>query len=86
MTKEALIKKALETLSRLPQDRIREVNDYADYILKKYEEDSLQEGMQQLMGESKAYTFLEDEEDLYTLEDLKERYHSQLINKQLGKC
>ena len=42
MTKEQLIHKTLETLSQLPQDKIREINDFADYILKKYEEETIQ--------------------------------------------
>lgn len=34
MTKEKLIHKTIETWSQLPQEKIREVNDFADYILK----------------------------------------------------
>lgn len=74
MAKDILIKKTLNTLSRLPQDKVKEVSDFADYILKKYDEDILQEGMVKLMEDSKAFEFLKDEEDLYSLEDLKEKY------------
>lgn len=74
MTKKALIDKALDTLSKLPQDRIKEVNDFADYILKKHEEETIQEGIHQLTSESRTFDFLKDEEDLYSVEDLKERY------------
>ena len=74
MTKETLIKKTLSTLSRLPQDRVREVSDFADYILKKYEERILQKGIEKLVSHTKAFDFLNDEEDLYSIRDLKEKY------------
>jgi hypothetical protein len=74
MTKEQLINKTLETLSQLPQDKIREINDFADYILKKYEEETIQKGAEQLMSNSKTFDFLKDEEDLYTSDDLKEKF------------
>jgi len=45
MVKEALINKTLQTLSKLPQEKIKEVNDFADYILKKHDEEVLQKGI-----------------------------------------
>ena len=74
MTKEQLINKALQTLSQLPQDKIREINDYADYILKKYEEEVILKGSEQLMSNSKTLNFLEEEEELYSTDDLKEKF------------
>jgi hypothetical protein len=74
MGKETLIKRTLKTLSRLPHDKVKEVSDFADFILKKQEEESLQKGMEILISESNAFYFLKDEEDLYTVEDLKEKY------------
>jgi hypothetical protein len=74
MTKEQLINKTLETLAQLPHDKIREINDFADYILKKYEEETIQKGAEQLMSNSKTFDFLKDEEDLYTSDDLKEKF------------
>jgi len=38
MKKESLINKTIRTLEQLPEDKIKEVNDFADYILKKYDE------------------------------------------------
>ena len=74
MEKQTLIKRTLRTLSRLPQEKVKEVSDFADSILKKQEEESLQKGMEILISESNAFYFLKDEEDLYTVEDLKEKY------------
>lgn len=74
MTREALINRTLKTLSKLPQDKVREVSDFADYIFKKYDEDILRKGIEMLVSNSKTYNFLKDEEDLYSVEDLKEKY------------
>ena len=65
MLNESLIHRTLNTLALLPQDKVREVADFADFILKKYEEEVTQ---------SKTYDFLKDDENLYAVEDLKEKY------------
>jgi len=74
MSRETLIKKTFNTLSKLPPDKVKEVSDFADYILKKYDEEILQKGIEKLISDSKTYDFLKDEEDLYSFEDLKEKY------------
>ncbi len=74
MTREILINRTVETLQRLPEDRINEVADFAEFILKKYDEQILRKGIEKLVSESKAFAFLKDEEDLYTVDDLKEKY------------
>ncbi len=74
MSKETLINKTLKTLSRLPQEKVKEVFDFADSLFKKYDEEVIQKGMEELMSRSKTYDFLKEEEDLYTVDDLKEKY------------
>jgi hypothetical protein len=74
MSRETLIKKTFNTLSKLPQEKVKEVSDFADYILKQYDEEILQKGIEKLVSVSKTYNFLKDEEDLYSVEDLKEKY------------
>lgn len=74
MLNESLIHKTLNTLARLPHDKVREVADFADFILKKYEEEVLQKGIEKLVSQSKTYDFLKNEENLYSVEDLKEKY------------
>ena len=74
MTGKALINRTLTTLSKLPPEKVKEVSDFADYMLKKYDEEVLQRGIEKLVGKSKTFNYLKDEEDLYTLEDLKEKY------------
>lgn len=74
MTKQALIQKTIDVLEKLPQERVSEVADYADCVFKKYEDEILRKGIATLVSESKSFEFLKHEEDLYTLDDLKERY------------
>lgn len=74
MMRETLINKTIKTLSKLPNDKVREVSDFTEYILKKYEEENLQNGIEKLVSDSKAFQFLIDDEDLYTVNDIIEKY------------
>ena len=74
MTKDTLINKTIKTLSRLPNEKIKEVADYAEYILKKYDEEIMQKGIEKIVSDSKTFHFLNEEEDLYSDDDLKEKY------------
>ena len=74
MTREAIIQKTVDVLHALPADKIEEVSDFADYILKKYDDRLLQQGMQALIEKSDTFNFVEEEQELYTVKDLKERY------------
>jgi hypothetical protein len=74
MMRETLINKTIKTLSQLPNDKVREVSDFTEYILKKYEEETLQSGIEKLVSDSNAFQFLNDDEDLYTVNDIIEKY------------
>ena len=74
MMRETLINKTIESLSKLPNDKVREVSDFTEYILKKYEEESLRNGIEKLVSDSNAFQFLKDDEDLYTVNDIIEKY------------
>jgi hypothetical protein len=72
MTKEVIIEKTIRALTLLPADKAVEIADFAEYILKKYEEKNLQKGLEVLQSESNAFAFLNDEEDLYSPADIKQ--------------
>jgi len=74
MTREKLIEKTIAILSKLPDQKLKEVSDFTEFLLSKIKNRSLTEGIQQLAADSKSFKFLEDEEDLYSESDLKERY------------
>lgn len=77
MTKVSIINRTVETLEQLSNDKIVEVAEFAEFLLKKQEEQILQKGIETLVSESESFAFLKAEEDLYTLEDLKERYNEE---------
>ena len=74
MTREILIKKTIDNISKLPDQKLREVSDFAEFLLSKIEDKMITEGIQKLTMDSKSFKFLETEEDLYSKADLKEIY------------
>jgi len=73
MSRHQLVDQALKTINQLPEEKISEVIDFASFVLKRYEESQLQEGIERLVETSDTFAFLHDDEDLYTLNDFKER-------------
>jgi hypothetical protein len=74
MNRQVLIDNTIKKIRQLPDINIKEVNDFADFLLSRLEDKIVQEGIQKMLSNSKSFDFLKDEEDLYTLNDLKERY------------
>ena len=74
MTKQAILKKTMQDISRLPEWRIREVSDFVEFLLQKNEEKELVNELQSNASKSKPFHFLEEEEELYIDEDLTEKF------------
>lgn len=74
VTRDILIKKTLDNLTRLPDQKLREVSDFVEFLINKIEDRLMTEGIQKLTSDSKSFKFLETEEDLYSKADLKEVY------------
>ncbi len=74
MTREAIIQKTILALQVLPQDKAEEISDFADFIMSKFEDLTLQGGIQSLQSQSEAFSFLNDEEDLYSPADIKQKF------------
>ncbi|MCU4175097.1 hypothetical protein [Carboxylicivirga sp. N1Y90] len=74
MNKQALIENTIQTLNQLPAEKVDEVRDFAEYLLSKLDDSIISEGVQLLSSSSSAFNYLNDEEDLYTVNDLKEKY------------
>jgi len=75
MNRQVLIDNTLNKIRQLPDAKIKEINDFADFLLSRIDDKIIQEGILKLTSESKAFEFLKDEDDLYTLNDLKEKYN-----------
>jgi len=74
MDRNVLINHIIRKIKLLPDVKIGEVNDFADFLLSKIDDKITLDGIQQLISDSKAFDFLKDEEDLYSVNDLKEKY------------
>ncbi len=71
MTKRSIIDKTLEVIHKLPEDKINEVSDFADFLFKKYEDKLVLDNISAIVGESESFNFLNEDENLYSLKDLK---------------
>lgn len=74
MSKTDLIQQTIHTLEKLPLDKVSEVTDFATYLLKKFEDNTLQKGIEQMITDSETFQFLQEEQEVYTTKDLKENY------------
>lgn len=74
MSRRQLVEQTLRALEQLPDDKVSEVADFAAFVVKRHEETIMQKGIKKLVESSNVFAFLHDEDDLYTLNDLKERF------------
>lgn len=74
MDKAALIQKAIEKISRLPEQELQEVNDFAEFLLSRIQHKILSEEVSASNAASSSYKFLEEEPDIYTVNDVKAKY------------
>jgi hypothetical protein len=75
MTKEAIINQTIKAVNSLPQEKANEISDFADFVLMKYEEQQLTNNIQKIVSKSEALNFLNQEEEIYSSNDLKEKYN-----------
>ncbi|OYU78850.1 MAG: hypothetical protein CFE23_16670 [Flavobacterium sp. BFFFF1] len=75
MTRQAIIERTIKAINQLPEDKAEEISDFADFVIKKFEDNRITESIQQLASKSQTFEFLNDEEDLYSSDDLKEKYN-----------
>ena len=75
MTRQAIIEKTLQAINKLPEDKAEEISDFADFVYKRYEEQLLAQSIQKMTTDSKSFSFLEEEQEIYTVKDLKQVYN-----------
>lgn len=75
MTKQLIIERTLRAINQLPEEKAEEISDFADFVFKRYEEHELTIAIQKIAAESQAFDFLNNEEEIYSLADLKEVYN-----------
>ena len=74
MERKLLIDNVISKILLLPDTKIKEVNDFAEFLLSKIDDKITLEGIQKIASDSKVFDFLKDEENLYSVNDLKEKY------------
>jgi hypothetical protein len=74
MTRKVLINQTVKSIKKLPDSKLREVSDYVEFLLYRMDDNELSNQIARAASTSKAFQFLEDEEDLYIESDLKEVY------------
>ena len=75
MERNDLIEMTLLKMQQMPNEKLREMNDFAEFLLMKIDDQILRQGIQELTSNSKAFGYLnDDDDDLYSVNDLKEKY------------
>ncbi|MBK9213655.1 MAG: hypothetical protein IPO14_12100 [Saprospiraceae bacterium] len=71
MTKEAIIERTVKIINQLPDSKAEEISEFADFVIKQYEEQKLTEEIQNFISKSQSFDFLNKEEEIYSEKDLK---------------
>lgn len=74
MDRTALLSDAVNKIKRLPDAKLQEINDFADFLLRKLDDKAIVSNIQHLTSQSKSFHFLNEEDEIYNEEDLKERF------------
>jgi hypothetical protein len=74
MERKLLIDNVISKILLLPDTKIKEVSDFAEFLLNRIDDKITLEGIQKIASDSKVFDFLKDEENLYSVNDLKEKY------------
>ena len=74
MNRELLLKDALNKINKLPNAKLEEINDFADFLLTRLDDQFINENIKELTSNSTSFDFLKEEEELYDESDLKEKF------------
>ena len=75
MTRQIIIERIIKIMEQLPENKAIEISDFSDFIFKCFEKQELARGIQKLVSGSQTFDFLKNEEEIYSLADLKEVYN-----------
>ena len=75
MNRQAIIERTVKAINHLPEDKAKEISDFAEFTMKQYEDQILTNSIAELTANSKVFDFLKEEEDVYTEADIKEIYN-----------
>ena len=73
MTKKALLIQATKKLEKLSPEKLREVMDFAEFLLAKTESSLQNESNLKTAAASKAFSFVNEDKVAYGLSDIKKK-------------
>jgi hypothetical protein len=76
MKKQLIIEKTLKAINQFPNDKAVEISDFVDFLFNRYEEEELAKGLQSLISESKTFFILREDDEIYSIKDLKDEKFS----------
>ena len=71
MTKKALIQQAAKKLEKLSPEKLKEVMDFAEFLIAKTEASLHNEAMLKTAALSKSFSFVNEDKVEYSLSDIK---------------
>lgn len=74
MNRQVIIERTLDKIKKFPDSKLKEINDFADFLLSRLDDSIILDNIQNYTANSKSFEFLNDEEYLYDENDLKESY------------
>lgn len=74
MKRKIILERTINSLRKLPNHKLDEISDFIDFILKKHEEEQIKKGIETLISSSKSFEYLQNEEEIYTVNDIKVKY------------
>lgn len=74
MSKTELIEKTIASMNQLSENELKEIHDFAEFLLLRIQKKILSEEVTEMNVNSKSFKFLADDKDIYTVNDLKVKY------------
>ena len=71
MTREIIIEKTIKVINQLPENKAEEISNFADYLFREFEDEDLKNGITKIISSNESFNFLKEEEDIYSISDLK---------------
>ena len=76
MDKHTAMQKAKVAIEKLPENKVQELIEFAEFLVSKNEDTTMQNEIYHLVENDKAFDWLKEEENLYTPADYKVTYHT----------
>lgn len=72
MKKEQVIQQTVKKLRKLTESELKEASNFVDFLMSKVSDRNITKNIQQQAENSESFQFLADEEELYSIEDVKQ--------------